>query len=220
MEKYKMTGFQKVKQFCRTFGHACRNTATQIDETTSRLRLTLIVEETAEVVGAYIGNAQHKHHLKAAQEHILIAEKLIQEAQNYEFLDIDLENLAKELTDVNYVVYGAGAAFGLNLDECMAAVHTSNMSKLNDDGRPEFNDIGKVVKGGNYKEPDIAGIIFPEPLVGFHNDPSYKGGSVKDGQFTGELEGKEIFAPLKNTNKVYTGKGKIKDRNAPTKEDK
>lgn len=66
-----------------------------------------------------------------------------------------LLEVADALTDILYVVYGAGHAFGIDLDDCFHEVHRSNMTKLGEDGRPMYRDDGKVMKGPNYEEPDL-----------------------------------------------------------------
>jgi predicted HAD superfamily Cof-like phosphohydrolase len=66
-----------------------------------------------------------------------------------------LLEVADALTDILYVVYGAGHAFGIDLDDCFSEVHRSNMTKLGEDGRPMYRDDGKVMKGPNYEEPDL-----------------------------------------------------------------
>ena len=71
----------------------------------------------------------------------------------------DLLEVADALTDILYVTYGAGHAFGINLDACFEEVQNSNMSKLGDDGKPIFNDHGKVMKGPNYFKPDLSKFI-------------------------------------------------------------
>ena len=71
----------------------------------------------------------------------------------------DLVGIADALTDLLYVVYGAGHAYGINLDECFAEVHRSNMSKLDDESQPIYREDGKVLKGPNYTPPDLAEII-------------------------------------------------------------
>ena len=71
----------------------------------------------------------------------------------------DLKEVADALTDILYVTYGAGHAFGINLDECFEEVQNSNMSKLGNDGKPIFNDQGKVMKGPNYFKPDLSKFI-------------------------------------------------------------
>ena len=67
----------------------------------------------------------------------------------------DLLEVADALTDILYVTYGAGHAFGINLDDCFEEVQNSNMSKLDKDGKPIYNDKGKVMKGPNYFKPDL-----------------------------------------------------------------
>ena len=67
----------------------------------------------------------------------------------------DLQETIDALTDILYVTYGAGHAFGVNLDKCFEEVQNSNMSKLGDDGKPIFNENGKVMKGPNYFKPNL-----------------------------------------------------------------
>ena len=67
----------------------------------------------------------------------------------------DLKEVADALTDILYVTYGAGHAFGINLDKCFEEVQKSNMSKLGNDGKPIYNEKGKVMKGPNYYKPDL-----------------------------------------------------------------
>ena len=71
----------------------------------------------------------------------------------------DLLEVADALTDILYVTYGAGHAFGINLDSCFEEVQNSNMSKLGKDGKPIYNDQGKVLKGPNYFKPDLSKFI-------------------------------------------------------------
>ena len=67
----------------------------------------------------------------------------------------DIKEVADALTDILYVTYGAGHAFGINLDDCFSEVQKSNMSKLGNDGKPIYNEHGKVMKGPNYFKPDL-----------------------------------------------------------------
>ena len=73
--------------------------------------------------------------------------------------DRDMIQIADALTDLLYVIYGAGHAFGIDLDECFQEVHASNMSKLGENGRPIYREDGKVMKGPGYFEPDLEGIL-------------------------------------------------------------
>ena len=71
----------------------------------------------------------------------------------------DLLEVADALTDILYVTYGAGHSFGIDLDKCFDEVQKSNMSKLGEDGKPIYNDYGKVMKGPNYFSPNLKKII-------------------------------------------------------------
>ena len=71
----------------------------------------------------------------------------------------DIKEVADALTDILYVTYGAGHAFGINLDKCFEEVQNSNMSKLGLDGKPIYNDNGKVMKGPNYFKPNLSKLI-------------------------------------------------------------
>jgi len=71
----------------------------------------------------------------------------------------DLLEVADALTDILYVTYGAGHAFGIDLDKCFDEVQNSNMSKLGKDGNPIYNESGKVMKGPNYFKPDLSKFI-------------------------------------------------------------
>ena len=88
--------------------------------------------------------------------------KLIEE----EFLELkeaikskDIKEVADALTDILYVTYGAGHAFGIDLDRCFDEVHRSNMSKLDKNGKPIFNEHGKVLKGPDYFKPNLFKIV-------------------------------------------------------------
>ena len=71
----------------------------------------------------------------------------------------DLLEVADALTDILYVTYGAGHAFGINLDKCFDEVQNSNMSKLGENGEPIYNESGKVMKGPNYFKPDLSKFV-------------------------------------------------------------
>ena len=71
----------------------------------------------------------------------------------------DLLEVADALTDILYVTYGAGHAFGIDLDKCFNEVQNSNMSKLDSNGKPIYNNDGKVMKGPNYFKPDLSKFI-------------------------------------------------------------
>ena len=73
--------------------------------------------------------------------------------------DKDLLEVADALTDILYVTYGAGHAFGIDLDRCFDEVQNSNMSKLDENGKPIYNESGKVMKGPNYFKPDLSKFV-------------------------------------------------------------
>jgi len=83
----------------------------------------------------------------------LIKEEL--DELNQAIKDKDMKEVADALTDILYVTYGAGHAFGIDLDKCFEEVQKSNMSKLGSDGKPIYNESGKVMKGSNYFKPDL-----------------------------------------------------------------
>lgn len=87
----------------------------------------------------------------------LIAEEL--EELELAITNTDIVEMADALTDLLYVVYGAGHAFGIDLDECFLEVHSSNMSKLGEDGKPIYREDGKVLKGPDYFPPDLKEIL-------------------------------------------------------------
>ena len=82
----------------------------------------------------------------------------------------DIKEVADALTDILYVTYGAGHAFGVNLDKCFEEVQNSNMSKLGLDGKPIFNDKGKVMKGPNYFKPNLSKFVawLKKIYIGFY----------------------------------------------------
>ena len=71
----------------------------------------------------------------------------------------DIKEVADALTDILYVTYGAGHAFGVDLDKCFEEVQNSNMSKLGKNGEPIYNEFGKVMKGPNYFKPDLSKFV-------------------------------------------------------------
>ena len=81
-------------------------------------------------------------------------EELIEAMNNKDLLEV-----ADALTDILYVTYGAGQAFGIDLDKCFEEVQNSNMSKLGDNGKPIYNESGKVMKGPNYFKPNLSKFV-------------------------------------------------------------
>ena len=72
---------------------------------------------------------------------------------------MDIVEIGDALTDLLYVTYGAGHAMGINLDKCFEEVHNSNMSKLGNDGKPIYREDGKILKGENFREPNLKEVL-------------------------------------------------------------
>ncbi len=136
-----MTNFEKVKIFMESFGQEVKHKPAVPDIDIIELRLNLINEEFIELVNA----AQES---REEDENVSQKDKLI--------------DVADALADLLYVVYGAAAAFGIGIDEIFDEVHDSNMSKLDEDGNPIYNKIGKVMKGPNYFKPKIATLLLKQ----------------------------------------------------------
>ena len=98
--------------------------------------------------------------------HDLIKEELdeLKEAMDNK----DIKEIADALTDILYVTYGAGHAYGINLDKCFEEVQNSNMSKLGSDGKPIYNENGKVMKGPNYFKPNLNKfVVWKKTITGY-----------------------------------------------------
>ena len=80
--------------------------------------------------------------------------------------DQNIVEVADALTDILYVTYGAGHAYGIDLDKCFDEVQKSNMSKLGDDGKPIYNEDGKVMKGSNYFKPNLKRFLWEKIISG------------------------------------------------------
>ncbi len=94
--------------------------------------------------------------------------ELIEEELRELYLGVERKNMvevADALTDLLYVVYGMGAAMGIELDYCFGEVHSSNMSKLGEDGKPIYREDGKVLKGPNYKPPNLYDCVYHEEML-------------------------------------------------------
>ena len=124
-----MTNFEKVKEFMNAFGQEVVTKPDWPDAKTMELRMDLIEEEVEEFNQAYC-NATGS-----------------------------LVDVADALSDILYVVYGAGHAFGIDLDKCFTEVHRSNMSKLGNDGKPIYREDGKILKGENFIEPNLEEVL-------------------------------------------------------------
>lgn len=150
------TGFQHVREFHEKFNHPIHTQPTVPDTKIVKLRLALILEEFIELTEACLNEeSQTSQELLSTLHGAMDTVKALTD----ENLSVSLVDVADALTDINYVVYGAGHCFGVNLDACMEEVQRSNMSKLGQDGKPIYNEHGKIMKGPNYQAPDLATVI-------------------------------------------------------------
>lgn len=150
------TGFQHVREFHEKFNHPIHTKPTVPETKIVKLRLALILEEFIELTEACVNDETQASQkllstLNQAMDHI--------KTLTDENISVGLVDVADALTDINYVTYGAGHCFGVNLDACMEEVQRSNMSKLGSDGKPIYNEHGKVMKGPNYQAPDLKAVI-------------------------------------------------------------
>ena len=128
--EYLRTNFERVQEFMEVFGQEVKNNPEWPDGETMELRIDLIEEELGEFKDAILS------------------------------ADGTLVDIADALSDLLYVVYGAGHSFGLDLDACFKEVHRSNMSKLDERGNPIYREDGKVLKGPDFTEPDLESMIY------------------------------------------------------------
>ena len=115
-------------------------------------------EKVGEFMKTFSQEIKSKSSLSSDKINILRINLIEEELEELK-LSIKQKNLlevADALTDILYVTYGAGHAFGINLDKCFEEVQNSNMSKLGDDGKPIYSEKGKVLKGPNYFKPDLS----------------------------------------------------------------
>jgi predicted HAD superfamily Cof-like phosphohydrolase len=129
-EMPKKTPYQMLLEFHKTYNVAINQ---PLKEDLIGLREKLMIEELQEVEDELWPNVEDDNWEKS----------------------IDKKKLTKELADLMYVVIGTAVTFGLPLEEVFTEVHKSNMSKLGDDGKPIYREDGKVLKGPNYKEPEL-----------------------------------------------------------------
>lgn len=155
----KNTGFKQVEEFHKAFGHPVHKKPTEADIQTVKLRLSLILEEFIELSKASL--AENKDNVKQLIETLNLAQQQIHSLEESD-KELDLIEIADALTDINYVTYGAGHCYGINLDSCMEEVQNSNMSKLGENGKPIYNYMGKIMKGPNYRKPNLKKILFQE----------------------------------------------------------
>lgn len=152
----KKTGFEHVREFHATFNHPIHTEPTVPDAKIVKLRLSLILEEFIELTEASVDAEAER--AKALLQTLEQAQSQVKALEQND-LDVDVVEVADALTDINYVTYGAGHCFGVDLDACMQEVQRSNMSKLGEDGKPIYNEQGKIMKGPKYSPPDLQKVL-------------------------------------------------------------
>ncbi len=154
--------YELVKEFHRVFGHAIEGAPLTPDVKVMKFRTRFLLEEISELILALGGRWTGSQHLGRAVELIERARDQVLAAKDYEFNNVDLVEVADALGDLDYITNGAALVFGIPLPEVTAEIHRSNMTKLGTDGKPIYNDEGKVIKGPNYETPQLEMILFPE----------------------------------------------------------
>lgn len=155
----KKTSVEQVTEFHETFGHPISEVPFPIDQKRAKLRINLKLEETAELIHAVAGYQPNAQYLNAAIANITRAIALVEKAQDYEFASQDMVGIADALGDCEYVNTGAALEWGIPLEAVAAEIHASNMTKAGPDGKPIYDENGKVMKGENYRPPNIAQFI-------------------------------------------------------------
>ena len=150
------TEHEMVKEFHELMGLPALDSPQVPDAERVKLRINLLLEEVIEVIDALSGSPSRWVDKMVGRLHH--AGRCIEEMSDEDFKDLDLPHFAKELCDVKYVVEGFAVEFGIPLDEAFEEVHSSNMSKVDDDGNVIYSDEGKVLKGENYRKADLSWI--------------------------------------------------------------
>ena len=137
------SNFEKIKEFHDKFGLPNNENPELIY---TDLRLGLIEEEFNEL----------KEAIDEMDQEMLVYGYNSEQAKN------KMADIAKELTDLAYVVYGAATVWGIDLNKCFEEVHSSNMSKLGENGKPIYREDGKVLKGPNYRPANLKKVLYDE----------------------------------------------------------
>lgn len=167
--------YELVKEFHQTFGHPVESAPLTPDVKVMKFRTRFIMEETIELIQALGAGRSGNQHLNHAVELMEKARDQMLAANDYEFNNVDLVEVADALGDLDYITNGAALVFGIPLPEVTAEIHRSNMTKLGADGQPIRNEEGKVQKGPNYEPPQLEMILFPAQSV---DDEEVEEGSV------------------------------------------
>ena len=160
-----MSHFTDVKHFMSTFGQATPAQPTVPAVDIVKLRLRLIIEEFEELFDAVTITGYDEHPvLDVAKKSFLSLNNCIKALEAQDF-DVDMIESADAFTDLDYVVQGGGIAFGIDLDKCFEEVHSSNMSKLDANGKPIRNAEGKVQKSELYRKPDLKSVLIKQGYI-------------------------------------------------------
>lgn len=173
-----LTNFEKVKEFMNKMEQTVLEVPSVVEDKVCNLRINLIEEEVEETITAIqllqLINKTTEETITFAYSKLVTygkiklldsipKEELLSNFNTYkaEITRELLREIADGLTDILVVTYGAGAAFGFDLDACFTEVHNSNMSKLGEDGKPiKRESDGKILKGPNYSPPDLYKVLF------------------------------------------------------------
>lgn len=148
------SNFHRVAEFHRAFSLPVESRPVVPDDATIRLRLALLLEEFHELAEATCQQPD------ADQQAFLdTLAKAREQLGSLKAFHVDMVEVADALTDINYVTYGAGHTFGIDLNATCEEVHRSNMSKLGADGKPVKDARGKVLKGPAYSPPALAPVL-------------------------------------------------------------
>ncbi|EKF74452.1 hypothetical protein A11A3_08525 [Alcanivorax hongdengensis A-11-3] len=148
------SNFHKVGAFHRAFSLPLESQPVVPDDRTVRLRLALLLEEFHELAEAVC--QQPESGQQAFLDTLALARRQLETLADFQ---VDLVAVADALTDINYVTYGAGHTFGIDLNATCEEVHRSNMSKLGADGKPVKDARGKVLKGPDYQPPALDRVL-------------------------------------------------------------
>lgn len=150
------TTFDMVGAFHKTFGHPAHEEPTVPPLDRIKLRLRLILEEYIELVEAILPKVGEKD---SDHPMVISLKSAFERINTIENIDVDLVEVADALGDLDVVTNGTGHEFGLNLNAVAGEVFASNMSKLGEDGKPIYDENGKIQKGPNFWKPDLANLL-------------------------------------------------------------
>ena len=155
------TSYEMVKEFHQAFGHPVETAPLTPSVKQMKFRARFLLEEVSEHILALGARKRENQHLARAVELIELARNQIAVALDYEFNDVDMIEVADSLGDLDYIVNGAALTYGIPLPAITKEIHDSNMTKLGEDGKPIYDDEGKVVKGPGYRRPILDCILYP-----------------------------------------------------------